>query len=72
MEDKKEQILSQQSRMLTQLQAGKIPVGIYLKTGIKILGVIVAFDAHVIILHSPNLQQMIYKHAISTVVPQIG
>ncbi len=70
MDDEKKPVVSRQDRLLQQLQEGKIPVGIYLKTGIKILGIIVAFDTHVIILHSSNIHQMIYKHAISTVMPQ--
>ena len=71
MEDQAKPVAFMQDRILQQLQAGKIPVGIYLKTGIRIQGIIVAFDTYVIILHSSNIHQMIYKHTISTVVPQL-
>jgi host factor-I protein len=46
----------------------KIPVSIYLVNGIKLQGQIEAFDQFVILLKN-TFSQMVYKHAISTVVP---
>ncbi len=61
-----------QEPILRYLQTEQVPVYIFLKSGIKIQGVIAGFDAHVIILESANIHQMIFKHAISTVLPQKG
>ena len=44
-------------------------VTIFLTSGFQIRGVIRAFDAYVIIVESEGKQQMIYKHAISTIIP---
>jgi host factor-I protein len=57
-----------QDAYLAALQKEKVPVSIYLVSGIKLQGQIDDFDQFVIILKN-NVSQMIYKHAISTVVP---
>jgi len=57
---------------LEQLKLRRSPVNIYLKSGIKIEGVITAFDAHVIILQKAQISQLIFKHAISTISVQRG
>lgn len=57
-----------QHPFLTQLCKDKVPVSIFLVNGIKLHGVIDSFDEHVIMLHNA-ITQMVYKHAISTVVP---
>jgi host factor-I protein len=57
-----------QDTYLGTLQKEKVPVSIYLVSGIKLQGQIDDFDQFVIILKN-NVSQMIYKHAISTVVP---
>lgn len=57
-----------QDPYLNALRKEKIPVAIYLVSGIKLQGQIEAFDQFVIVLKN-SVSQMVYKHAISTVVP---
>ncbi|PIP80948.1 MAG: RNA chaperone Hfq [Gammaproteobacteria bacterium CG22_combo_CG10-13_8_21_14_all_40_8] len=59
---------SLQDPFLNALRREKIPVAIYLVNGIKLQGQIDSFDQFVILLKS-QVSQMVYKHAISTVVP---
>ena len=58
-----------QDLLLGVLRKEKIPATIYLTSGFQIRGNIRAFDNYVIIVESDGKQQMLYKHAISTVVP---
>ena len=53
---------------LNSLRKEHIPVSIYLVNGIKLQGQIESFDQYVILLRN-TVTQMVYKHAISTVVP---
>ena len=53
---------------LNALSADEVPVSIFLVSGIKLHGVVGGFDEHVIMLKN-TITQMVYKHAISTVVP---
>lgn len=57
-----------QDPFLNALRKEKIPVSIFLMNGIKLQGHIESFDQFVVLLKS-NVSQMVYKHAISTVVP---
>jgi len=57
-----------QDPYLNALRREKIPVAIYLVNGIKLQGQIDSFDQFVILLKN-TVSQMVYKHAISTVVP---
>jgi host factor-I protein len=57
-----------QQPFLDTLCRQEVPVAIYLVNGIKLQGSIEAFDTKVILLKS-NTSQMIYKHAVSTIVP---
>lgn len=57
-----------QDPFLNELRTKGIPVSIYLVNGIKLQGQIESFDQFVISLNN-NVSQMVYKHAISTVVP---
>lgn len=57
-----------QDDFLKDLQKDSVPVSIFLVNGIKLHGLIDDFDEHVIMLKS-TITQMIFKHAISTVVP---
>lgn len=59
---------SLQEPFLNALRKEKIPVSIYLVNGIKLQGQIESFDQFVVLLKN-SVNQMIYKHAISTVVP---
>lgn len=60
--------MSLQEPFLNILRKEAVQVAIYLVNGIKLQGEIESFDQYVIILKS-NISQMVYKHAISTIVP---
>lgn len=59
---------SLQEPYLNTLRRERIPVSIYLVNGIKLQGQIESFDQFVVLLRN-SVSQMIYKHAISTIVP---
>ncbi len=59
---------SLQDPFLNALRKERVPVSIFLVNGIKLQGHIESFDNFVILLKN-SVSQMIYKHAISTVVP---
>lgn len=58
-----------QDLYLNCLRKEKIPVLIYLTNGTRLKGIIKGFDNFVVLLKQEN-QQLIYKHAISTIVPE--
>jgi host factor-I protein len=57
-----------QDPYLNLLRKERVPVSIYLVNGIKLQGQIESFDQFVVLLKN-TVSQMVYKHAISTVVP---
>jgi len=57
-----------QDPFLNALRKERIPVSIFLVNGIKLQGQVESFDQFVIVLRN-TVNQMIYKHAISTIVP---
>jgi host factor-I protein len=57
-----------QDPYLNILRKERVPVSIYLVNGIKLQGQIESFDQFVVLLKN-TVSQMVYKHAISTVVP---
>ena len=59
---------SLQDPFLNTLRKERVPVSIYLINGIKLQGQIESFDQFVVLLRN-SVSQMVYKHAISTVVP---
>jgi host factor-I protein len=59
---------SLQDPFLNALRKERVPVSIYLVNGIKLQGQIDSFDQFVVLLKN-TVSQMVYKHAISTVVP---
>ena len=59
---------SLQDPYLNTLRKERVPVSIYLVNGIKLQGQIESFDQFVVLLRN-SVSQMVYKHAISTVVP---
>jgi host factor-I protein len=59
---------SLQDPFLNALRKERVPVAIYLVNGIKLQGQIESFDQFVVLLKN-SVNQMVYKHAISTVVP---
>ena len=63
----KTQIL--QDVFLNHVRKVKMPVTIFLVNGVKLQGVIVWFDNFCVLLRRDNHSQLVYKHAISTVMP---
>ena len=61
-------IQSLQDPYLNALRKERIPVSIYLVNGIKLQGTVESFDQFVVLLKN-QVSQMVYKHAISTIVP---
>ncbi len=59
---------SLQEPFLNTLRKERVPVSIFLMNGIKLQGQIEAFDQFVVLLKG-SLSQLVYKHAISTIVP---
>ena len=66
MNNKQVQLL--QDPFLNALRKEHIPVSIYLVNGIKLQGNVESFDQYVILLRN-TVTQMVYKHAISTIMP---
>ena len=58
-----------QDAILKEVRRDKIPVTLFLMNGFQLRGTITGFDSFVVVLVSEGKQQMIYKHAISTLVP---
>ena len=58
-----------QEIFLLKARRERLPVTMFLMNGFQLRGVITGFDAFVVILDTEGKQQVIYKHAISTVVP---
>lgn len=58
-----------QEPFLNALRKGGIPVSIYLVNGIKLQGKIESYDPYIILLRNGN-SQIIYKHAVSTIVAE--
>ena len=58
-----------QDLFLLRARRDKTPVTMFLMNGFQMRGTITGFDAFVVILDSEGRQQVIYKHAISTIAP---
>ncbi len=58
-----------QELFLTRARRDRVPATLFLMNGFQMRGVITGFDAFVVVLDSDGKQQVIYKHAISTIVP---
>ena len=58
-----------QDAILNEVSRDRVPVTLFLMNGFQLRGVITGFDSFVVILVSDGKQQMIYKHAISTLAP---
>jgi len=58
-----------QDILLSTVRRENITVVVYLTSGFQIRGLIRGFDNYVIVLESDGKQQMIYKHALSTIIP---
>jgi host factor-I protein len=60
-----------QDEFLQALRAANAPASVYLINGIRLTGQVALFDTHVIVLESLAGRQVIFKHAIATLVPGI-
>ena len=58
-----------QEAILKEVRRDKIPVTLFLMNGFQLRGVITGYDSFVVVLVTEGKQQMIYKHAISTLAP---
>ena len=62
-------IANLQDLFLLSARRNRVSVTIFLVNGFQMRGVITGFDSFVVVLESDDRQQMLYKHAISTIVP---
>ncbi len=58
-----------QDLFLTHARRDRVPVTLFLMNGFQLRGTLTGFDAFVVVLDSEGRQQVIYKHAISTIAP---
>ena len=58
-----------QEAILKECRKDHVPVTLFLMNGFQLRGIITGFDSFVVVLVSDGKQQMIYKHAISTLAP---
>ena len=58
-----------QDAILKEVRRDKVPVTLFLMNGFQLRGIITGFDSFVVVLVSDGKQQIIYKHAISTLAP---
>ena len=58
-----------QEAILKEVRREKVPVTLFLMNGFQLRGIITGFDSFVVVLVTDGKQQMIYKHAISTLAP---
>ena len=62
--------LNLQDLFLNNARKERVPVTIFLMNGVQIKGYVKGFDSYIVLLESENRQQnLIYKHAVSTIVP---
>ena len=62
--------LNLQDLFLNNARKERVPVIIFLMNGVQIKGYVKGFDSYIVLLESENKQQnLIYKHAVSTIVP---
>lgn len=58
-----------QELLLSRARRNRVPVTLFLMNGFQLRGVITGYDAFVVMVNTEGRQQLIYKHAISTIVP---
>ena len=63
------EVMNLQDAILKELRREKVPVTLFLMNGFQLRGTVSGYDNFVVLLVTDGKQQMIYKHAISTLVP---
>ena len=63
------EVMNLQDAILKEVRREKVPVTLFLTNGFQLRGTISGYDNFVVVLVTDGKQQMIYKHAISTLVP---
>ena len=58
-----------QDAILNEVRRERVPVTLFLMNGFQLRGIVTGFDSFVVVLVTDGKQQMIYKHAISTLAP---
>ena len=58
-----------QDSFLNRARAERVPVTLFLMNGFQLRGVLRAFDSYTVVIDSDGKQQLIFKHAISTIAP---
>ena len=61
--------LSLQDHFLNSIRRAKVPVTIFLVKGVKLQGIVTWFDPFSLLLRRDGSSQLVYKHAISTIMP---
>ena len=60
-----------QDAILKEVRRDRVPVTLFLMNGFQLRGVITGYDSFVVVLVTDGRQQMIYKHAVSTMTPAV-
>ena len=63
------EVMNLQDAILKEVRREKVPVTLFLMNGFQLRGTVSGYDNFVVVLVTDGKQQMIYKHAISTLVP---
>ena len=58
-----------QDMLLNQARKDRVPLTIFLMNGVQLRGIVRGFDNFIVIVEADGKQQMIFKHAISTIIP---
>lgn len=63
------EVTNLQDAILKEVRRERVPVTLFLMNGFQLRGIVTGYDSFVVLLVTDGKQQMIYKHAISTIVP---
>ena len=58
-----------QDAILKEVRRDKVPVTLFLMNGFQFKGMVKGFDQYIVVLDCDGKQQLVYKHAISTIIP---
>jgi|LSQX01.2.fsa_nt_gb host factor-I protein len=69
MSEKMQKNINLQDLFLNQARKNKMPLTMFLMNGFQLRGIVTGFDNFTVVLDTEGKQQLIYKHAISTIIP---